>query len=403
MNQYPLETIRSRYAALREVCYLNTGTIGIMSEPVLKRHLDWIGRYERLGHAGEVDARAGYEDARGALARTINAAPNEIALNRNATDGINFVLAGLSLPAGSTLLTTDEEHPAVMFPITHTARRCSGIVRTLSLRGSDDELLSRLRHILREQQVAIAVISHVSCETGRRLPIAEICAICREHGVLTLVDGAQSVGQVPVDVREIGCDFMAGNGHKWLCGPNGTGFLYVQKNRVDSLTPPYVGAGATSPDFDRNLMPPYNQSADWTFRDDAQRYEFGTRSWHLFGALDDAIGELEEIGYDAIQRHVASLTDRLKSELTSRPGVHLHTPERWDDSSGLVTFSVDGWEGVELSQRLWNDYQIIQRRVQIPSGVRVSCAHFTSQDDLTRFLGALDAVSGVPGRASSAD
>lgn len=390
MSHYPLEEIRSRYAALRDLCYLNTGTIGIMSEPVLEKHLDRIARYERRGHAGEADARAGYEGARSAIARTINAAPEEIALNRNATDGINFVLAGMSFPTGSTFLTTDEEHPAAMLPLTHAARRCDGTVRTLNLDHNDSEVLAGLRGMLERQSVAIAVISHVSCETGRRLPIRKICRICREFGVPTLVDGAQSVGQIPVDIEEIGCDFMTGNGHKWLCGPNGTGFLYVQKDRLDLLTPPYVGAGATQPDFDRHLVPPYTESPDWTFRGDAQRYEFGTRNWHLFGALDDAVSELEEIGSEAIQRHVATMSGYLKAELKGRAGVALHTPEAWDCSSGLVTFSVDGWNGVALSRRLWDDYGIIQRRVQIPSGVRISCAHFTSQDDLTRFLDALD-------------
>lgn len=392
MDEYPVESIRSRYAALRDVCYLNTGTIGVMSEPVLQRHLERVAHYERYGHVGEADARSAYEDARESFARLINASSDEIALNRNATDGVNFVLAGLSLPGGATLLTTDEEHPAVMFPITHAARRCNGNVATVSLGKSDDELLGELRQVLESKSVAIAVISHVSCETGRRLPIAEMVAACREHGVLSLVDGAQSVGQFPVDVEEIGCDFLTGNGHKWLCGPKGTGFLYVRRTRLEDLTPPYVGAGATDPPFDRAELPPYTDRAGWCFRDDAQRYEFGTRNWHLYGAVTDAVQELEAIGLSAIERHVAQVTGELKTALAERPGVEVHTPASWDRSCGLVTFSVNGWDGPDLSRRLWDDFKVIQRRVQIPNGVRVSCAHYTGPEEIDRFLQALDTL-----------
>jgi selenocysteine lyase/cysteine desulfurase len=387
---YPLDQIRADYAALNDICYLNTGTVGIMSETVLRKHLDRIAQYERMGHFGEADARCGYEDARREFARLINASPNEIALTRNATDGVNFVLAGLDIPSGAVLLTTDQEHPAVMLPISRAARNAGGTVRLLSLAGSDDQILTSLREIVSQQPVHIAILSHVSCETGRRLPIVEMCRICSEHDTLTLVDGAQSAGQLDVDVRAIDCDMMTGNGHKWLCGPKGTGFLYVRPDRINDLTPVHLGAGAVEPSFDRQQFDPNSADPYWRFRDDAQRFEFGTRSWHVFGAVSDAAQELRAIGWTHIWNHVDELSSELKSALTVREGVSLHTPIPWSESSGLVTFSAEGWDGTDLSGKLWNEYGIVQRRVQIPNGVRISCAHFTSREDLSKLLEAID-------------
>lgn len=390
VNSYPLQEIRQDYAALQDLTYLNTGTVGLMSESVLARHLEHIAAYERSGHFGEPAARDGYERARSTLADLINAAPDEIALTRNASDGVNYVLAGLDFPDQPNLLTTDQEHPAVLLPMTLASRRSGGEILMLEILDDDQAMLEQLGATLRNNHVHLAVISHVSCETGLRLPIAEICRICQEHGVLTLVDGAQSIGQFPVDVRAIGCDFMTGNGHKWLCGPKGTGFLYINRERIDLLTPQYTGDGSVDPRFDRTKFLKDAIANDWEFRSDAQRFEFGTRNWHLYAAVEDAINQLAGIGWSEIRKHVAEISRELKSELAKRPGITLHTPMSWERSCGIVSFSARGWDGVELSNRLRTDYRIIQRRVQIPSGVRISCAHYTSRNDIQRFLTALD-------------
>ena len=129
--------------------------------------------------------------------------------------------------------------------------------------------------------------------------------------------------------------------------------------------------------------------ADWTFGETASKFEFGTRNWHTFVALADSIDYLSGLGWETIERHCGELSAELKRCLQAEPGVTLHSPVDWKDSSGLVTFTYEGWDGVELSQRLWNDFQLIQRRVQVPNGVRISCAYFNTQDDLDRLFDAL--------------
>jgi selenocysteine lyase/cysteine desulfurase len=389
---YPIEDIRQDYHALSEVTYLNTGTIGIMSESVLSTHLENISAYERYGHSGEARARELYEQARSRMASLINVSPGELVLTRNASDGVNFVLAGLDWSTGTNLLTTSEEHPAVLLPMSSLVRRNGGEIHMLDVVADKQAMLSQLRSMLEKSSYSLAVISHVSCETGIRLPIKQICEMCRAYGVRTLVDGAQSVGQFDVDFAEIQCDFATGNGHKWLCGPKGTGFLYVKRDQIDALSPPYLGDGSIDPAFDRARFLKDAIAIDWKFRPDAQRFEFGTRNWHLYGALTDAIEQIESIGPHEIQRHVARISDFAKAELSQRDLVRVLTPTSWEQSCGLVAFSVEGWDGVELSNRLWEEYRVIQRRVQIPSAVRISCAHYTNENDVRTFLDALDSL-----------
>jgi len=121
----------------------------------------------------------------------------------------------------------------------------------------------------------------------------------------------------------------------------------------------------------------------------ASRFEYGTRNWHTFSALSDSIAYLADIGWSNIEAHCAGLSSELKQRLSDEPGVTLHSPLAWEDSSALVTFGFAGWNGVELSQRLWNDYNIVQRRVQVPNGVRISCAYFNNSSDMDRLFEAL--------------
>ncbi len=386
-----IEYLRQNLEILREVTYLNTGTVGIMPRPVLDVHLAAISRYEIGGHVAQPEAQEGYEKARAALAALIGASPESVALTRNATDGVNLVAAGLRLDPSTVALTTDQEHPAVILPWAAAERRGGAKLEMFPIGSTPEETLEAFKAALKPN-TSIVIISHVSCETGQRLPVKEICAICRERGIRSMVDGAQSLGQFRLDVGDIGCDFMTGNGHKWLAGPKGTGFLYLSPEALPSVDPIHVGDGSVSPRFDRQLLGAHPGEADWTFAETASKFEFGTRNWHTYAALPSSIDYLAQLGWSSIEAHCSALSDELKRRLTAEPGVSLYSPIAWGDSSGLVTFGFEGWDGVELAQRLWNDFQVIQRRVQVPTGVRISCAYFNNEEDLDKLFDGLRAL-----------
>lgn len=385
---YDLEAMRAALPLLNEVTYLNTGTVGIMAEPVLERHLAAQADYERGGHLAQVRAQEAYERSRAALAKLINVDPSELALTRNATDGVALVAAGLALTPRDQVLTTTEEHPAVVVPWAAAERRGGGRLGVFPISSDAEETLAALERAL-TPATKLVIVSHVSCETGVRLPVEEICRRCRERGILTMIDAAQSLAQFPVDARAIGCDFMTGNGHKWLSGPKGTGFLYLRQELVERVIPILVGDGSTAPRFNRLAWGNHPADADWDYEPSAKRFEYGTRNWHTFAALPEAIDYLAGFGWDRIWGHVAEVSTQLKQRLAELPGATVHTPLPWDESCGIVTFSYRGWDGVELANTLWHEHGIIQRRVQVPSAVRISCAYFTSEEDIDRLLGTL--------------
>ena len=152
-------------------------------------------------------------------------------------------------------------------------------LRVFAIDPDPETTLANIRALLTPRTRIIAS-SHVSCQTGIRIPAKEVCDLARERSILVFLDGAQAVGQFPVDVKALGCDFYTSNGHKWLHGPKGTGFLYLRRERLDEVRPMQVGAGSFVRPVELNnirLMP------------SAHRYEYGTRSYGTHAALPAAI------------------------------------------------------------------------------------------------------------------
>ncbi len=389
---YDVAAARAALPALRDVTYLNVGTEGIMAEPVLREHLRAVAWHETHGHYGQAAVLELLEASRARLARLLDVAPDELALTTNATDGVNLVAFGHAWAPGDEVLLSDQEHPAVTFPFFNLQRQGRAQVRIFRIDPDATRTLANFRGALTDR-TRMAVFSHVSCETGIRLPAAELCAAAGARGVLTLVDGAQSVGQFPVHPRAIGADFLTGNGHKWLCGPKGTGFLYVASRHLPDLLPPYVGAGSLTNAALAARRYDGLDGIELAFEPSARRYEYGTRNLGRFAALGGAIDYLEGFGWEAIWRHQAACAATLKERLAELPGATVHTPSGWDASCGLVTASFRDragapLDGIALSRWLWRQ-GIIQRRVTEPNGIRLSCAYFTDESDIDRLIATL--------------
>lgn len=386
---YDLEVVRANVAILDEWTYLNTGTVGVMAEPVLARHLDYIGEYERGGHTAQGVATAAYERSRAAVATLIGADPSEVGLNRNATDGINWIAATYPLQPGDEVITSDQEHPAMIYPWLAACQRAGATLRYAALSHDRDALADAIRSAL-SPSTRLVAFSHVSCETGTRVPVDVIREVVGPD-VHVLIDASQSVGQFPVDVRALQADFVIGNGHKWLAGPKGTGFAWFHPDALELVPPVYFGDGAMDPRWSRSYYQA-TPAPEIRFAGDASRFEYGTRNWHTFGALADAIEYQAGLGWQRIFDHVARMSALTKDTLAEIPGVEVVTPERWEDSSGLVTFTISGLHGGDVYERLWQQ-RIAQRPVEVPSAVRVSCTYFTSEDDVLRLRQEVDRIA----------
>jgi selenocysteine lyase/cysteine desulfurase len=372
-----VERIRAGIPALAQSIYLNTGTFGPLPRVVADEIRRAYGEVERLGtfspRVFQEMELTGLEETRCKAAALMHATSVEIALTHNVSDGINIVLHGLDWLPGDEVIISDQEHAAGTIPWLALAERRGVVVRLLPVCFDPKEMVARFQALI-GPRTRLACLSHVSCLSGFRLPVAQLCAAARDAGILTLIDGAHAEGQFPVDVPAIDPDFYAACGHKWLLGPQGTGFLYIRRERLSELRPAWLGWGVNKP-FDRAAM-------SYELEPTAARFEQSTQPWPLYLALGQAIDYIQGIGLAEIEARVQRLVVHFRGLLSETPGLTFHSPCEPDLATGLVTCSIPGWEAEALSQHLWESEHILTNSVRGFNALRFSVAFFNTVEEL---------------------
>ncbi len=366
----PIE-LRETMPALESGVYCNWGAGGPSPRRVVDAAESTLERHEYEAPTAEGMYPAAfdvYDEARAAVGDLLGAAPAEIALTESTTDGINRVAGAFDWDADDVVVRTDLEHSAGILPWQRLEREYGVEVRVLE---TEDGRLDLEHAKAAAEDATLFCVSSLTWTHGTRLPVAEIVEIARDAGALTLVDAVQSPGQVPVDVREWGADFVVGAGHKWLLGPFGAGFLYVRDGVEDGLSPAAIGYRSVE-----------DENADnYRYAPGARRFEVGTASPAPHAGLTEAIGLIEEVGIDAIQRRIEALTDRLKDGL---PDDRLLSPREYE--SGLVTIDAD--DPAATVDRL-AERGIVVRPLPTPDAIRASIHAFNSERDIDALLEAL--------------
>jgi selenocysteine lyase/cysteine desulfurase len=378
-----LDRVRPAFPVLEDVVYLNIGTYGIMPAPALEQFQALQAQFEVRGIATGPRLGEQVEATRQRVAALVGADAEEIAFTRNATDGINLVLSGIDWRAGDELIITDEEHEAVNHPSLYLKQTCGIVVKRLPVSPQDDVMLARLAEAASDR-TRLIVMSLVSCETGTRLPAQAISAWAAKRGILTLFDGAQVSGALPIDLRAIGCDFYTSNGHKWLGGPKGTGFFYNRRDKIDVLKPAHIGAGSLEKvDLDAQTVEVFQTG---------QRFEFGTRAWPLQGGLGYSLDWFEALGWERVYQHIHTLNDFLKDCILERPYLKLLTPLAFEASSGLTTFVIEGHSAQQVANQLRERWKIYTRVIPHFNAMRIATAHFNSPEDVERLMRGLGEI-----------
>jgi cysteine desulfurase/selenocysteine lyase len=281
-------------------------------------------------HALSMRATDDYEGARQRVATFINAeAPEEIIFTRGTTESINLVASswgGANLKKGEVILLTEMEHHSNLVPWQLVAKRTGATLRYLPVTGTDGLLdLSALDRVL-TPEVKLFAFTHVSNTLGTINPVAELCARARKMGAVTVIDAAQSVGHMPLDVREIGCDFLAFSGHK-MASVTGIGVLYGRRALLDAM-PPWQGGGGmiSNVDFFESRWKP-----------SPERFEAGTPNFGDAVALGASCDYLDLLGRDRIREHDGALARMAYERLSELPGIRLLGPK--GERGGLVSFA----------------------------------------------------------------
>ena len=283
-------------------------------------------------HALSMRATDAYEGARTRVARFVNAAdPAEIVFTRGTTESINLVAAswgGANLRPGDVILLTEMEHHSNLVPWQLIAARTGATLRFVPIAGANAEGgldLSGFDALL-TPAVKLFAFTHVSNTLGTINPAAQLCAAARARGIVTVIDGAQSIGHMPVDVRALGCDFYAFSAHK-MAGTTGLGVLYGRQPLLDAM-PPYQGGGGMIAQVE------YTASR---WKPSPERFEAGTPNFADAAALAVACDYLDALGRVEIARHDSALAQYAYDRLAALPGIRLLGPTK--DRSGLVSFA----------------------------------------------------------------
>jgi cysteine desulfurase/selenocysteine lyase len=281
-------------------------------------------------HALSMRATDAYEGARARVARFVNAAaPEEIVFTRGTTESINLVAgswAAANLKPGDVILLTEMEHHSNLVPWQLAAQRTGARLRYLPVTGDEGLLdLTQLDRVL-TPEVKLFAFTHVSNTLGTINPAAELCARAKKVGALTVIDGAQSIGHMPVDVRALGCDFYAFSGHK-MGASTGIGALYGRRALLDAM-PPYQGGGGmiTNVEFFESRWKP-----------SPERFEAGTPNFADAVTLGLACDYLDGLGRAEIARHDGHLAQLAYEKLSALPGIRLLGPK--GERGGLVSFA----------------------------------------------------------------
>ncbi len=393
------QAFRARFPVTDRVVYMNTGWSGPSAREVVRAVQS---RLEREAFDGPTTLEVRHQkallvrEARAALASLIGAGPDDVALMYTTTEGINAVLRGLGLRRGDEVITCNLEHSSVMVPCYELRRQLGVEVKVV--RSSAEEPLDELARIFEEAispRTKLIVISHISYNRGTRLPVERIGRAAHAMGAFVLLDGAQSAGQISIDVRALDVDAYAFPAHKYVLGPDGVGALYIRREMLERIAPHAVAHGAGEYyDFEGHFTPVTSST---------RKFEMTTHSGPLLAGVIAAIGLLHEAGISNVEARILELSTRLIDGLQRISGAQIRGPLDRALRSGLVTFTVGEQDPNETCAALWQLRRVVGRVVN-DKRVRLSVAAFNNEGDVDAALEAIErlAMRGLPLGAMSA-
>ncbi|OUL27236.1 cysteine lyase [Nostoc sp. RF31YmG] len=383
--QKSLHSHREQFPALANKAYFNYGGQGPMAQGVMDAISETQAHIQQLGPFGNEVGRwigLSVQATKAAIASELNVAPTTITLTENVTVGCNIAMWGIEWQAGDHILLSDCEHQGIVAIAQEIGRRFGVEVSTCPLMdtlNAGDPVEVIAQHL--RPNTRLVALSHILWNTGQVLPLDKIAEVCRNNQSLLVVDAAQSVGAMPLNLTELGVDFYAFTGHKWLCGPAGVGGLYVRPEAQASLKPTFVGWRSV-------VLDNRGKPVDWN--KDGQRYEVGTSDYPLYIGLKEAIALHQQWG-TAEERYqqICRNSEYLWRQLAALPDVKClrsSPPE-----SGLVSFQLANQQPqttLELVRFLESERLFI-RQIRDPDCVRACVHYFTLESEIDQLVEAV--------------
>ena len=393
-----MDVIRARRdtPGCEHVLHFNNAGAALMPSPVvdaLSGHLQLEA--EMGGYEAAEAAHDRVEHVYDAIGQLLNCQPKEVAIIENATRAWDMAFYALLFEPGDRILTSMAEYASNYIAFLQVAQRTGAVIEVIPNDPHGQVSIEALQNRI-DRRVKLIAITHVPTNGGLVNPALEIGNIARQAGILYLLDACQSVGQMPIDVQAIGCDMLSATGRKYLRGPRGTGFLYVQRDLIEQLEPPLLDLHAAT----------WVTKDKYEIRSDARRFE----NWEAYYAgkigLGVAVDYALDWGLEDIWARISSLAATLRARLSQIPHVHVH--DLGLRKCGIVTFTTAGWSPQEIRRKLLEQKMNVHvssaastrldmERRGLPSVVRASVHYYNTEEEIDRFC---DSVSDFVRRKS---
>ena len=376
--------VQQAFTADRSLVNLNSGGVSpspAVVQEAMKRHLDYSNTVPPYTMWRVLEPQR--EPVRRRLARRFGCDSEEIALTRNASEGLQICQLGMDLAPGDEILTTTQDYPRMITTFEQRERREGIVLRRFSIpipAEDPDQIVALFEDNLTDR-TRLILMSHMINITGQILPVKKVVQMARGYGIPVIVDGAHTFAHFDFNQQDLDCDYYATSLHKWLFAPHGTGLLYVRREKIQDLWP---------------LM-----AAPEAMDDDIRKYEeIGTHPAANYLAIAEALTFHEGIGPQRKQARLVYLRNRWAERLLENDNVRLHTSLEPGFACGIATVQIEGIDSSDLADHLWDDRRILTVPIKHPEfeGIRVSPSVFTTLEEIDRFADALDAAAkqGVP-------
>jgi len=380
-----------------DIAFLNHGSFGATPRSVFEKYQGWQRELERqpVEFLGRRFADL-MRQARAALAAYVHTDADNLIYVPNATTGLNIVARGLPLKPGEEILTTDHEYGALDRTWRFLCRKTGAVYKQqpvpLPVTTTEDFIERVWAGVTPRTRVLF--LSHITSPTALTFPIAELCRRARDAGIISIIDGAHTVGQIPLDMQAIGADFYASNAHKWLCAPKGSAFLYARPEMQHLVEPLVVSWGYES---ERPSASRFVDEQEWT----------GTRDIAAYLTVPEAIKFCAEHHWDDVRMRCHALVQYARERITGLTGLPPISPDSTDWYMQMVTVPLppidttkDAFGRVLLQARLMDEFKI-EVPIFVWNGkpyIRVSIQAYNTQEDVERLVEALEIIGRKRGK-----